>query len=217
MRFSIYIIVTLIFGFIGLFSFEENVSQNQTDQHNLTEYINIYRIKKLESLLEKLEKNDPFSYFLDLSEFKEFDDSKKRLILEALSGNKFAGNVKWNSELNDSDFKEEVEEKLTRNNFNYRRFSSDLIHCLLSSHVYKIELHRNNQNKVLFESEKVEWQKKVEDWRIHKITISRYSLSYRNATNQIESVKLEFSETSEFEQEFEFRHDSHGNVIKAMH
>jgi len=114
------------------------------DQKNSTRKFDKEKFNNIKLLIEKIKENDPFLYYLDLGEFEEIDETQKEELLKALSENKFAGNVRWNSELKDSEFKEMVEKKLSNNNFNYRQFPSDLIHGLLSSHVYKTEFHKDS-------------------------------------------------------------------------
>lgn len=45
----------------------------------------------------------------------------------------------------------------------------------------------------------------------------RYELSYRNNTNQVDSVKIKSFTSSQAEQMFRVQHDSRGNVIQALH
>ncbi|CAF0888058.1 unnamed protein product [Brachionus calyciflorus] len=45
----------------------------------------------------------------------------------------------------------------------------------------------------------------------------RYELIYRNQTNQIQEIKLNFSSLSEQENLYDIEHDSQGNIIKALH
>lgn len=125
-----------------------------------------------DSIIKRINENDPLYHILDLSEFKKLVSVQQEKLIKALDHNRFVGHVKWHAELDSSlkRFRGIIEEILIENNFNYRRFPSDFIHGLLSLHVYETNMH--DRENVLFKDQYgtkiVDYQKKLNDWKIEE-------------------------------------------------
>ena len=115
--------------------------------------------------LQKLKENDP--RVINLAFDRKLSEENLKKLNEALKNNTFAGMCQWHrDQKNHHSMRDEIEEKLKKNIFEFRRHPSDLKHALLSYHVYQENL--NKEGPRIFFKEDV-FERKFIDWKIERI------------------------------------------------
>lgn len=132
---------------------------------------------KYQALITQLQKNDPKLVHLDFEDIA-LTILQLEEIASKIQNNDFIGNVNWGSmpKLSD-DLVEKIESKIILNNQNYKQYSNDFVHGLLSLHSY---IDSTVQEKVAFE--KAKYNQYLEDWKIfNEPKIGRYyAVAYIN-------------------------------------
>jgi hypothetical protein len=135
--------------------------------------------------LQKLKENDP--KVINLTFERKLGSENLKKLNEALKNNTFVGMCQWHrDQANHQSMRDEIEEKLKKNIFEFRRHPSDLKHALLSYHVYHASLNQEGQS--IFFKEDV-FERKFIDWEIERIfdklkTSGYLSVLYTNHTTK---------------------------------
>jgi hypothetical protein len=120
--------------------------------------------------LQKLKENDP--RVINLAFDRKLSEENLKKLNEALKNNTFVGMFQWHrDQAKRQSMRDEIDEKLKKNIFEFRRHPSDLKHALLSYHVYQENLNKEGQS-IFFKEDmlkKVVFERKFIDWKIERI------------------------------------------------